>query len=132
MSPLIKFGFQLVNNSRRSFALLRGTLKLVAQFSGSVGTLGMFGNWANLIWPAMFGISERKRATANKKPQFFRDARPPQGTILPGFRSLGSPISSDEKNANARRGFWLHPANARVRGFPELVPQSIRQFRDPI
>jgi hypothetical protein len=58
MSPLIKFGFQLFSDSRRSFALLRGTLKLVAQFSGSVGaTLGMFGNWADLIWSSMFAIS---------------------------------------------------------------------------
>jgi hypothetical protein len=42
MSPLIKFGFKLFSNSKRSLALLRGTLKLVAQFLGSVGaTLGM-------------------------------------------------------------------------------------------
>jgi hypothetical protein len=32
------------------------------------------------------------------------------------LRSLDSPVSSDEKSANGRRRFYLHPANARVCG----------------
>jgi hypothetical protein len=131
MSPLIKFGFQLFNNSRRSFALLRGTLKLVAQFSGSVGTLGMFGNWANLIWPSMFGISERKRATANKKPQFFRDARPPREQFCLNSDPWVRQFLAMRRTQTHGGVFDFIQQTQEFADVPELVPQSICQFRDP-
>ncbi len=72
MSPLIKFGFQLFSNSRRRSARLRGTLKLVAQFSGSVAmTLGMFGNWTDLIWSSMIAISRRGALLRIRSHNFF-------------------------------------------------------------
>src|SRR5207248_5934951 len=48
-----------------------------------------------------------KRAIANRRSQFFRDAHSPatpcRGTILPGLQFLGWRISSDARNADERR-----------------------------
>src|SRR5207248_10325154 len=66
-----------------------------------------------------------KRAIANRRSQFFRDAHSPatpcRGTILPGLQFLGWRISSDARNADERRPFQHRRADAKAFLYPKAV-----------